>query len=119
MLQHTQSHCLTCQRPTLHVRNTYDTPHTAHLIFVCALGLGALIAGPLMTFLIIAAGCWALVWASHTFANFLSAGVSFRCTHCGSPVALEAALTNVAEQQRLQAAMAKAAAMKRNGGAAW
>ena len=60
MLQHTQSHCLTCQRPTLHVRNTYDVPHVGHLIVVCALGLAALIAGGGLPTIVlaIAATCW-------------------------------------------------------------
>src|SRR5436305_1822158 len=114
MLQHTQSHCLACQRPTLHLRSTYDVPHTAHLIFVCALGLGALVArdGLLSPLLIIAATCWLLIWASHSFVNLFAAGVPFRCHDCGSPVATAAALAGVSEQQRLQAALAKAAAKK-------
>jgi hypothetical protein len=117
MFQHAQAHCHTCQRPTLFVRNSYDTPHVAHLIFVCALGVGALVAaGPLTWFLLIAAGCWLLIWASHTFANFLSAGVPFRCQQCSSAMPSPGVLADLNDQQRLQAAMAKAAA-KRAGSA--
>jgi len=112
MLQYTQSHCTSCQRPRLFVRSTYDLPHTAHLIFVCALGAASLVAGPM---LLIAAACWLLIWAAHAFGNSLSARVPFRCHDCGSAMLPAAVLADVSEQQRLQAALAKA---KRGGASA-
>jgi ribosomal protein L37AE/L43A len=66
-LQHWQANCATCQRSTLHVRNTYDVPHVAHLlasVFLC--------------------GLWLPVWFFHTIINEFSAGEPWRCQHCGS-----------------------------------
>jgi hypothetical protein len=42
----------------------------------------------------------------------VSAGVPFRCHDCGSAIAPAAVLADVTEQQRLQAALAKAAAKR-------
>jgi hypothetical protein len=114
MLQHTQSHCLTCQRPTLFVRNTYDAPHVAHLMLFCALGLAAVVArdAVLSNLFAFAAVAWLGVWAVHAVANLLAAGQPFRCQQCGSVAASAAALADVSERQRLERAMAKAAAMK-------
>jgi hypothetical protein len=99
----------------LFVRNSNDTPHTAHLIFVCALVLVALVAGGgiLSQLLLIAAACWMLIRAANAFGNFLAAGVPFRCHDCGSAIPPAAVLADLTEQQRLQAALAKAA--KRGG----
>jgi hypothetical protein len=114
MLQHSQSHCLTCQRPTLHVRSTYDVPHTAHLLAVAALGLGALVARDLtLTPLLAGAAClWLTIWAAHALLNTVSGGQPFRCHVCGSTPATSAAIADATEAQRLQAAMAKAAAKR-------
>jgi hypothetical protein len=55
---------------------------------------------------------WLAIWALHVVANVLAGGRPFRCNLCGSPMAPAAVLADVSEQQRLQAAMAKAAAKR-------
>jgi hypothetical protein len=118
-IQHTQSHCLACKRPTLHVRNTYDVPHLGHLVFFCALWLaGLFVPNATLTVLFgLAAVVWLAAWAAHTLANWLSASEPFRCHACGTPAATGRALADATEQQRLQAALAKAAAKRQTAGA--
>lgn len=114
MHQHAQAHCQTCQRPTLHVRNSYDVPHVGHLILVCAFGLAAAV-NPLWPLFAGAALAWLAVWAAHTAVNWLSVGPPYRCQVCGSTPAIA---RGDDEAQRLERAMAKAAAMKARAGAA-
>ena len=60
---------------------------------------------------------WLALWAAHTLLNAVSAGQPFRCQACGSTPASPAAVADATEAQRLQAALAKAAA-KRAGATA-
>ena len=64
--QQRQSYCNRCERPTLHVRETYDVPHLIHLIitiFLC--------------------GLWLPIWILHTLSNSLGSTASFLCGDCG------------------------------------
>jgi hypothetical protein len=53
-IQHWQSHCSTCKRATLHIRNTYDVPHVLHLLISVVL-----------------CGLWLPVWIIHTLIDAL------------------------------------------------
>ena len=67
-IQHWQANCPTCERATLHIRNTYDVPHVAHLlvsIFLC--------------------GLWLPIWIIHTLVDSLAPGEPWRCQNCGTP----------------------------------
>lgn len=109
MIQHDQRHCPTCQRPTLHVRNRYDMPHTGYLVvwaFACLVAIvaprtfWALFCGPLVVILPVA-------WFVHGLINLLVAGPAYRCATCGSATGQSAAVAD--EQERLRRALAKAA----------
>ena len=66
-LQHWQANCPTCNRATLHIRNTYDVPHVLHLlvtIFLC--------------------GVWLPVWLADTLIDAIAPGEPWRCQNCGT-----------------------------------
>lgn len=78
-----QSHCEYCNRPTLHVRDSYVMPHGGHAAATLLLFLLGLLFWPAL-FL---AGLWVCLWFFHTLMNF-SFKSRYRCTLCGSQVML-------------------------------
>ena len=76
-IQHWQTYCHTCKRPTLHIRNTYDVPHVAHLLatlFLC--------------------GLWLPIWILH---GMLTSGEEpFLCQFCGTDAETSAAMLSQA-----------------------
>jgi hypothetical protein len=84
-LHHWQYPCPTCQRPTLHVRNSYDVPHLEHLVFFALLVLTSLLTddSTISIVLILAAAGWLCVWAVTWLANKLIRKEPFRCHACG------------------------------------
>src|SRR5262245_30546921 len=107
MLQHTQSHCVACQRPTLFVRNTYDVPHVVYVVLVCASVLATLIARDvvLLSLFGLSAAVWVFFWSVHAIANLVTAGAPFRCHHCGTEAPTGKTLEAIDERQRLDRAM--------------
>jgi len=65
-----QIFCERCRRPTLHARQTYDVPHTLHLLVTLLL-----------------CGFWLPVWILHAVINEWFSKPQFLCQHCGQPAA--------------------------------
>lgn len=64
-LQQTQVFCHRCNQPSLHTRNTYDTPHVLHLLLT-----------------LFCCGFWFPIWMLHWLLNSISS-VPYRCNMCG------------------------------------
>jgi ribosomal protein L37AE/L43A len=81
-LQHSQYNCPTCKRATLHIRNTYDVPHVAHLLIATAIGaLASVLIGSLEG--LFAGIAWVPVWFLHIVIHGLFPP-RWRCQTCGA-----------------------------------
>ena len=70
-IQHSQQHCPTCRRATMHVRNDSQVNHILHLlasVFLC--------------------GLWLPIWFYLALTRALAGGEPWRCQSCGTAAGL-------------------------------